>query len=295
MTLSVSELNQRFSIPGMRFDTGSGELTRVVIDNSVAGGELYLHGAHVTRYQPIGSGPVLWMSDASLFESNKPIRGGVPICFPWFGPHPSDSQSPSHGWARLADWEVFSCGSLLDGGNSIELRTCISDFQLSYFVEFGATLRMTLSVQLLPGLIAPSRFEEALHTYLCVSDVRQISIHGLERTGYVDKVAGAIQREPSSQPIQFTGETDRVYHDTISECVMVDKDADRKITVRKLGSHSTVIWNPWIVKSQKMPDFGDHEWTEMVCIESANIGPNAIEISPGQIHSLKTEIELSHP
>jgi len=268
-------------------------MIRIAIETAVSSGELYLHGAHVSRFQPAGCEPVLWMSDSSYFESDKPIRGGVPICFPWFGPHPSDSKAPGHGWARIKEWDLVGCGVLDDGGVSLALKTKITDFELSFRVEFSRSLRMVLSVELAAGLLESRRFEEALHTYLRVGDIHQVSISGLESVGYQDKVGALVQRDAALAPIRFSGETDRVYSDTIANCVLNDPQLGRTITVRKAGSLSTVVWNPWIEKSARMPDFGDNEWTGMVCIETANVGNHFVELSPGQVHTMKTEIEVT--
>ena len=293
MQMKIQEIGNRFSVPGVRFEMAHGGMIRIAIETAVSRGELYLHGAHVSRFQPAGSESVLWMSESSCFESDKPIRGGVPICFPWFGPHPSDAKAPGHGWARLTEWDLVGCGILDDGGVSLDLRTKSTDFELSFRVEFSKSLRMVLSVELSAGTIASRRFEEALHTYLSVGDIHQVSISGLESVGYLDKVGVLTKRDASSEPIQFSQETDRVYNDTIANCVLNDPQLGRTITVRKAGSLSTVIWNPWIEKSERMPDFGDNEWTGMVCIETANVGNNSVELSPGQVHTMKTEIEVT--
>ena len=293
MQMKIQELANRFSVPGVRFEVVHGGMIRIAIETAVSTGEFYLHGAHVSRFQPAGCESVLWMSDSSYFEPDKPIRGGVPICFPWFGPHPSDPKVPGHGWARLKEWDLIGCGILDDGGVSLDLRTKITDFELSFRVEFSKSLRMVLSVELSAGTLASRRFEEALHTYLRVGDIHQVSISGLESVGYLDKVGVLTQRDGSSEPIRFSQETDRVYNDTIASCVLNDPKLGRTITVRKGGSLSTVIWTPWIEKSKRMPDFGDNEWTGMVCIETANVADNSIELSPGQVHTMKTEIEVT--
>jgi glucose-6-phosphate 1-epimerase len=144
-------------------------------------------------------------------------------------------------------------------------------------------------VQLAEGVVASRRFEQALHTYLRVGDIHQVSVDGLEACAYVDKV-GEVTEKETGKPIRFTEETDCVYKNTTSECVLHDSQLARQISVSKLGSASTVIWNPWIEKSRRMPDFGDDEWNEMVCIETANVGQDAIQLEPHQIHTMMAEI-----
>ena len=290
MVTDIRELKDRFPVPGIQFEVGNGGLIKVTIATPLSTGELYLHGAHVTAFQPTGCSPVLWMSRESHFDADKPIRGGVPVCFPWFGPHPCDSNLPSHGYARLKEWDLRGCGLLSDGGVCLELQTQIGDFVLSYRVEFGTKLKLQMSVQLADGTIELQKFEKALHTYLRVGSIHQVSIVGLESCGYVDKVGTVTTKEASQQAIRFTQETDRVYSDQTTACVVHDSAMDRKISVVKRGSASTVIWNPWIEKSRRMADFGDDEWTEMVCVETANVGENAILLAPNQTHTMMAEI-----
>jgi len=288
MTQTLQELSDQFPCRGVTFESGQGGLSKIVISTPLSSGELYLHGAHLTSWQPAGQRPVLWLSAASQFAADKPIRGGVPICFPWFGPHPEDPSLPAHGVARLADWSLMECRSTDDGSVVLRLKTAVSPFELEFDVCSGATLRMELRTHLPPQSRDRQRFEDALHTYFNVARIQDVSIAGLDATGFIDKVDGGRIHPPTGVPIRFTQETDRVYLDTDVPCTL--SDGTRTIEVRKSGSRSTVIWNPWISKAQRMPDFGDDEWQQMVCIETANVGPNAVELLPGGTHSTVAEI-----
>lgn len=290
MNSQIESLASRFEVPGLRFEEGSGGLLRAVVHTPVAKGEIYLHGAHVASFQPAGQPPVIWMSAAANFESGKPIRGGVPICFPWFGPHPSDASAPMHGTARTKEWEMIAASRLADGGIGIAMQTTIDAMTLRFQVNFGLQLQMSLHTELPFSAESSVRLEEALHTYFHVGDIRSVSIDGLESVQYYDKMNQGTLTPASQQPIRFTCETDRVYFDTGDTCVLHDPALQRTITVRKTGSRSTVVWNPWIAKSAKLPDFGDQEWPTMVCIESANAANNAIELQPGQNHTLSVSI-----
>ncbi len=289
---TVQSLCEQFKVPGLHFEAGQGGLTKAVVATPVASGEIYLHGAHVTSWQPAGHEPVLWMSRSSLFQPGKPIRGGVPICFPWFGPNASDPSAPAHGFARTAMWEVAEARPTAEGGISMTLQTRIDPFAVRFTVEFGSVLRMTLATELATGVSTSHRFEDALHTYFSVSDVRNISITGLEQSRYIDKLDGAAEKPATGVAIEFIGETDRVYFDSDSECHLHDPGRKRTIAISTSGSQSTVVWNPWIAKSARMPDFGDHEWPEMVCIETANVGVNAVELAPKSIHSTTVVIRV---
>jgi glucose-6-phosphate 1-epimerase len=288
----LNELNQRFSVPGLRFEQNHNGLISVTIQTASCTGELFLQGAHVTSWEPVGHEPVLWLSQNSYFEKGKPIRGGVPICFPWFGPNANDTTLPAHGFARLHEWQVVDAQQKNGDAIELQLETTIDPFQLSFRIEFGAALKMTLKTQLPQNAASSQSYEDALHTYFSVSDVRTISIQGLEPTSFIDKVDHAQLKSGAQCPIRIVSETDRVYLDTGSDCVLEDAQWQRAIRVSKNGSASTVVWNPWIDKSKRMVDFGDTEWPGMVCIETANIGHSRIWLSPGESHSTEAVISV---
>jgi glucose-6-phosphate 1-epimerase len=286
---------------GTRLEAGPGGLERLVIAAREGEAQVYIHGAHVAHFQPRGGRPVLWMSKASQYVGGAPgkaLRGGVPICFPWFGPKAGETGAPVHGLARIFAWEIESVEQLADGrvraalalssGDATRLVSA-GEFALSFAVTVGATLTMELTVRNTGGAVLA--FEEALHTYFSVSDVKSVSISGLADTPYVDKVDGATRKVQGSEPIRITGETDRVYLGTVAAVSVDDPGFKRQIRVSKGGSNTTVVWNPWIAKAKAMPDFGDHEWPEMLCVETANAIDNAITLPPGASHTLTATIE----
>lgn len=291
MSQTLDILNHRFGIDGqLRFSAGQGGLPRAVITAPGGTGELYLHGAHLTAWKPTDAEPVLWMSQNSAFAEGKPIRGGVPICFPWFGPKPDDPDAPAHGLARLRPWDVAAT-TTEDGRVTLALQTRIETWDATFTVTFGPSLAMTLSFTNTAG--EPQTAAAALHTYFAVSDARQVSITGLENTDYLDKVGGAIRRQnQGDEPVGFTAETDRVYVETDAACVLHDPGHGRRIIIGKAGSHSTVVWNPWIDKAARMPDFGDDEWTGMCCIETAAVADDAVTLEPGATHELGATISV---
>ena len=289
---------------GQRLGTGVNGLRLAALTGRSGSAEVYLHGAHVTRWDPAGGRPVLWVSRSSAFAAGQPIRGGVPICFPWFGAHPTDRQQPGHGFARIREWRLVTAPEARGRGDEeavaaeFELRSTEPPhaawphrFTARYRVVVGNALTMQLEVANTGD--APFSFEEALHTYFGVSDVRGISISGLEGRPYLDKVAGLSERVQPQEPIRFTAETDRVYLDTQATCTIHDPEWKRRITVTKQGSNSTVVWNPWIDKARAMPDFGDDEWPAMVCVETANVGANRVTLAPGERHRIRTDITVS--
>lgn len=282
---------KRFACDGLIIDTGLGGLTRLKWSTDLCDAELYVQGAHLTHFQPKDHQPLLWMSQQSYFEEGKPIRGGVPICFPWFGANALDSTAPSHGWARLSQWTLLDCQLESSGDAAVTLECSILNFHVRYRIQLGRTLQMSLSVELPAEATGGQSFEAALHTYLLIDDIHRTSIEGLESVAYFDKVGVPTWCQASHEPIRFEKETDRVYCDTEATCLVIDPGMKRTIRISKTGSKSTVIWNPWIEKSQRMKDFGDQEWRSMVCVESANVGANAIRLEPGENHTMTADLE----
>ena len=285
--------------PTVSLEPGRGGLPCLSIVNPLANAEVYLHGAHVTAWRPEGHDPVLWMSQASSWDAAKPIRGGVPICFPWFGPHATDKAAPSHGYARLQDWALVEARDDQRGATELVFEMTPAAppsaawphaVAARYHVTVGSSLALALEVHN-PGPEAFA-FEEALHTYFVVQDVRAIEISGLAGTDYVDKVGGTSNRTQGPEPIRFTAETDRVYVNTQAACTIHDPGARRRIVVRKSRSNATVVWNPWVDKAGAMPDFGDDEWPAMVCVETGNVNVHAVTLAPGARHTMSATIDV---
>jgi glucose-6-phosphate 1-epimerase len=286
--------------PTVSLAPGEGGLPRLTVANTQGRAEIYLHGAHVTSWQPQDHEPVLWMSRHSQWDAAKPVRGGVPICFPWFGPHAADATAPGHGFARLLDWTLVEARDDEGGATQVafELAPAAAPaaiwphaFAATYRVTVGSSLDLALEVHNTGG--EAFSFEEALHTYFAVRDVRTIAIGGLAGTDYLDKVGGTTTRTQGPEAIRFTGETDRVYINTQGACTIDDPGAGRRIVVRKGRSNATVVWNPWVDKARAMPDFGDDEWPGMVCVETGNVNVHAVTLAPGARHTMTAAIDVA--
>lgn len=297
---TLSELQQRFSIPSIvRFEAGPGGLVRTIVDAPAAKAIIYVYGAHVAEYQPAGQAPVLFMSQKSACEPGKPLRGGVPLIFPWFGPRGGQAGAPLHGFVRTRDWTVES---VQKDGDAVKLTFTLSDdtetrqawdhpFTLRFEVTVGRQLDMALSVH--NPSATPIAFEEALHTYCAVADVRQISITGLAGTTYIDKTDNLARKQQDASPLRIAAETDRVYLNTPAATTIDDPAGRRQLIIEKSGSNATVIWNPWTAKAKAMPDFGDDEWSAMICVETVNAADNAITLPAGQTHRMSARIQIS--
>ena len=298
MTDEVGALNSRFGIDGhVVFREGPGGLAVADVSNEAGRGEIALLGAHVMRFQPVGHRPVLWMSRESVFEVGEPIRGGIPICWPWFGGHPTDLEKPNHGFARRLLWDVVGSESLASDRTCLSLRLRDTDatramwgyaFEVTLAVTVGADLSVSLTIK----NVGTDTFTctDALHSYFSVSHIADVSVSGLGGTAYVDTVGGANERRIQNGPISFAGETDGVFLDTTAECVIHDPAWERRIRVAKEGSRSTVVWNPWAAKSKCMPDFGDDEYVGMLCVETANAMNDTVMLAPGETHCLRALI-----
>jgi len=286
----VSEKLQRLAIPGrVEFVNGGGGLPLIKITTPRSAAEIYLHGAHVAGFQKNGEPPLLWMSAASQFAADKPIRGGVPVCFPWFG---GREGLPAHGFARLTVWELVETTMLPDGGVSVRLQMPENAGGANAVrgkVEFIVTVndKLTMELRVTNTAAEPLSFEECLHTYFTVGDINDISVTGLKGVAFLDKVGGTFHKVEADDAIRFSAETDRVYLDTTGAVEIHDAKLGRKIRVEKSGSASTVVWNPWVAKSKAMPDFGDEEFHRMFCVESGNVGQNKITLAPGKTSALK--------
>lgn len=292
----------RSRIPSSTRIVAEGEpLPYVDVATPLAAARVFFQGAQVTHWQPSHMPqPVLWLSAHSHFRAGRAIRGGVPVCYPWFGPHPSEPGAPAHGLARLTEWTLIDASESSDGTTAlafaIETAPATSPAwpqrsRVVLGVSIGHTLRMDLTVENRDE--TPFSFEEALHTYFAVDDVARIGIAGLEGREYLDKVEGFAHKRQPQEPIRFSGETDRVYLDTTAACRIADPGFGRTIVVAPAGSRSTVVWNPWSDRARAFTDFGDEEWRRMVCVETANVRDAAIRLEPGASHTMRAEISAS--
>ncbi|MCX6923118.1 MAG: D-hexose-6-phosphate mutarotase [Verrucomicrobia bacterium] len=277
----------------MTFLDGQGELPMVEISTPWSTAEVYLHGAHVTRFKKNDESPLLFLSQCSRFAEGQPIRGGIPVIFPWFGPREGLSQ---HGFARIKDWELKQFVPAPDGSVSVRFR--LPDYPETsayppFTVDYVVTVNQALTLQLIVTNLskdAEFTFEDCLHTYFEVGDVTAVSVHGLKGVTYLDKLTSYLEKTETSDAIRIASEVDRTYVDTPGTVEIIDPRLGRKIRVEKQNSASTVVWNPWITKSRQMSDFGDEEYERMICVESGNVGSNSISLPPGGSSTLTVRL-----
>jgi len=275
------------------FLDGHNEMPMLEISTAWSTAEIYLHGAHVTQFKKKDEPPLLFMSQCSRFAEGQPIRGGIPVIFPWFGPREGLGQ---HGFARVKPWDLKEFAPAPDGSVSVRLRLpdCpeASGFP-AFTADYVVTVNQSLTLQLIitnQSKDAEFTFENCLHTYFDVGDATAIALSGLKGLGYLDKVAGFVEKTETSDALRIASEVDRIYLNTAGTVEILDPRLGRKIRVEKQGSASTVVWNPWITKSRQMPDFGDEEYERMVCVESGNVASNSISLPPGGSSTLTVKL-----
>jgi glucose-6-phosphate 1-epimerase len=317
----VAELQSRFAIPGiLGFEKTATGLVVARVTAPAAEAAIYLQGAHATHWKPAGEAPAIFLSQRAEFAPGKPIRGGVPIVFPWFSDRHDGKAGPQHGFARISEWDVAFAGMSGDdlhlaftlAPNELSRSLGFDHFRLGYLVTIGRTLTLEMGVQNDSGNGgargggpaeatartdqaaegAPLVFEQALHTYLAVADARKVSIDGLAGTTYIDKVDGFKRKVQPEGPLTFQGRTDRPYLNTDAACVLHDPAGGRRIVVAKSGSRSTVVWNPWQEFTAKMADMEPDAWLHMTAIETANVGEDAVTLKPGETHTMRAHYSI---
>ena len=295
----LSDLNRRFEIPGIaRIVDGRGGLPCVQVSSPRASGEIYLHGAHVTSWKPVGNEEVLYLSSKSKWQDGAAIRGGVPVCFPWFSARADDPRSPAHGLVRTKSWQLEGIThadhdvtvALSTSADDATRKTWFGDYHLLFCATFGEQLRLEIIVT--NRGTSSFRFEEALHSYFRVSNIAGAKLRGLNGAGFIDKTDAKREKHQHGD-VLISAETDRVYLKTFSTVEIEDPAARRRVLVAKEESRDTVLWNPWSEKAKKMSDVGADEWRQFVCVETCNVGDHAVNLAPAQAHTMSALISVS--
>ena len=292
-TLQIDELNGASGIAGVvEVVAGNGGLLKVCVSGPLASAEIYLHGAHVTSWKAVGEEEVIFVSEKSHWEDGRAIRGGIPICAPWFGPKVDDPKAPLHGFVRLREWRLDSVAAEDDGTVAVTLSTESDEasrhwwpheFRMVHRIVIGKTLHLDLIVTNTGNTVF--EFAEALHTYFRVGDARTVRVRGLDGVTYQDKVDGN-RKKVQSGDLAFAGTTDNVYLATLGPVELVDPVLRRTIRTEKRHSSTTVVWNPGAQGAATLPDFGDDEWERMVCVEACNVRSAAVLLAAGQEHTM---------
>lgn len=295
----IDELVSRFGVADqLDFEELPGGLVVARVSVPGASATIAIQGAQVLTYRPDGQAPVIWLSNEARFVPGKSIRGGVPVCWPWFGPHEEQPQFPAHGFARTVPWHLEEAWVMPDGRvqlvfELIQAAAILDQWPHPSVVRNSITVGPELEIQLSTTNTGKRSLVlgQALHAYFEVGDVRQVSITGLDRCDYLDRLAGGERRRQQGD-VRFDGETDRIYLATRGCCEIRDPVLRRSILVTSTGSHSTVVWNPWIEKSDRLGDMGPDSYLNMVCVETANAAEDTIHIGPGQTHHMAAQYRV---
>ncbi len=297
--MDAAALRQRFSVPGVTFDEANG-LTRVQIATADAIATVYLQGAHLTAWQPADFEPAILLSHKSDFAPGKPIRGGIPIAFPWFATDRKKDRidghpGPSHGFARIQAWTLESVKL---EGSAVKLAFTLGPTDMSRamgYAHFAVKLEFTIGLQLQMVMAVTNTgteamtYEQAFHTYYEVADIHEVSVDGLEPTSFIDKTDAMKVKPAEYQPIRFTKTLDRMYNHTSSYLTIHDVAGRRKFVIHKEGSNTTVVWNPF----GPLPDLGEWDWHSMCAVEVANAGDDAITLAPGESKTMGQYVAIA--
>lgn len=283
----------------VRFEAADNGLMLMHLEQPLATATISLYGGQILAWHPRSErSPVLWRTESSQFVKGRAIRAGVPICWPWFGPHPTLTAAPSHGYARISDWALTELSITPRGETEVCMTMCTIPESLRHHevsalltirISVGETLSIALSTTNTQA--QPITLTEALHAYFYVSDIREVEISGLHACDYVDLI-DRHKLKSQSGAVTFTGETGRVYLNTLNDCLIVDRGLGRSILIEKSESQSTVVWNPWATTAAKMDDLGPTGWQTMVCVESANALSNAVMLGAGDTHTLSVKYSV---
>lgn len=292
----VADLNNRYAIADvLGFEDIAEGFTVANVTTRYATARIALQGAHVMNYEPAGHAPLIWLSRQAKFIPGKSIRGGVPVCWPWFGPHATDAGLPGHGFARTVPWQLVDASLLPDHRVRLEFELVQTDATRAQWphactVKNIVTVGPELEVELATTNTGTAPFElgQALHTYFELGDIRQATVSGFEGCEYIDKADGGT-RKAQHGAIAFTQETERVYLGTRGHCEIHDPVLGRRIVITSTGSRSAIVWSPWAAKADKMGDFGPEGWTATVCVETANAAEDVIRLAPGATHRMTAQ------
>lgn len=306
----ISKLNEHLGrADAVRFEIDEHDLTRAVLRHAGSEAHVYLHGAHVSHYQPAGHQPVLMLSERSDYGAGSALRGGVPVCFPWFskrdetlhGPWQRTEPPTGHGIVRTRAWKVKATDaddqhamvSFVFRWSPRVYELWPHRFEALFVVRLDDGLSMSLTVKNIDD--KPLTYEQALHTYYAVGDIERTTLTGLANATYHDKVRDHATFTQADEPLRFTGPIDSVYQDTRGPCVIHDGALKREIHISPSHASSTIVWNPWTEGAKKMADLADDDWQRMLCVETANVARHAITLAPDESHTMKSHIHVHRP
>ncbi len=302
----LETLQARFAHPNVKFALRD-QLILIELVNEFGSASLTTYGGTLLSYVPAGGTDLLWVSETAVYDGSKPVRGGVPVCWPWFGPYdpeamgadPTDAAKKAHGFARYELWDVEAVSSLPDGATQVVLglapnpsiaKAWPHDFRLQLAVTLGEKLRVDLIAQNLSQ--RDWVVSEALHTYFRIGEAEGLAIRGLEGVQYVDKLQdNALLTQDGT--LNIDPPLDRVFLDHTGPAIIEDTRQGRAIELGKDGSASTVVWNPGAEGARGFADMPDADYHVMVCVEACNAVKNRYTLHAGATHTLSMTLSLA--
>jgi glucose-6-phosphate 1-epimerase len=297
--MNVDELG-RYEIDGeLRFSKSEHGFIYAEIDNARARATISPYSGQVLSYRPKDrQEDLLFVSDKAYYEDGKAIKGGIPVCWPWFGADPENQGRPAHGFVRNRQWQVTGSESLANGATKIVMSVTDTDatralWPHSFRLDIEITVGDSLRVELVTHNSGKDSMiiSQALHTYFRVGDIGKASVLGLDGKQYIDKANDA-SRKTQSGPLTISGEVDRIYTGITGDLSIDDAALGRKIVIAASGCSTAVVWNPWVEIAAAMADLADDDYQRMLCVETANAGPETVEIAAGDVYRLAAEYTI---
>ena len=298
--MDFQQLNSDFGITKqLEIIPGQGGMPMIKIGNASATALISLYGGQVLSFRPVAqTEDVLFLSSQSAYAEGKAIRGGIPVCWPWFGPDPKGLQRPNHGFVRNHFWQLAKTEAVGDTETKVSLRftesfkrenTWRQPFMLLLDISIGPSLQLQLTTYNTGD--QPFSITQAFHSYFRVGDIKRVKILGLEDCDYFDKLEQGTQKIQKGV-VSVTQEVDRVYVEAYKNLVIADPVLQRRIHINSPNTSTAVVWNPWSKTSKKMPDLAATDYRRFICVEAGNVAFDLIKVQPGSRFSLQANYSL---
>ncbi|MEO0456445.1 MAG: D-hexose-6-phosphate mutarotase [Cyanobacteria bacterium P01_A01_bin.114] len=300
--MNIEQLNTDYGIAGqLKIVEGKGGFPVIAIENSKAKALISIYAGQVLSFQPAGeSADLMFLSENAYYKTGKAMKGGIPICWPWFGPDPEGLGRASHGFVRNRLWDVLSTEATPNGDTKVKLGVTASDETREIWPHtFELVLEIVVGTRLTVALTTHNKGDQAfsitqaLHTYFTIGDINQVKVLGLEDVAYLDKVDDGAQKDQVGA-VTISEEVDRIYTLVKPELVIDDPALSRHIRITTEGSHTTIVWNPWKEISAKMADLEEQDYQRFICVETANAADEVIKVSPGSQYRMKVTYAIEH-
>ena len=298
--MNIDQLNNEYGITGqLKFVKGNSGFPFILVNNASATALISVYGAQVLSFQPTNEPEdLLFLSQKSHYEEGKAIRGGIPVCWPWFGPDPLDINRPDHGFVRNGLWTVLATEATSESETKIKLRfqntkQSESYWQQAFTLDLEISVGDTLTLELITRNTGTEAFSitQALHAYFSVGDINDVQILGLENAHYLYKLDDGEEKNQSGALI-IANEVDRIYTNVNNELIIDDRSFNRQIVITATNNKTTVIWNPWIDICARMSDLAYDDYQRFICVEPGNIDTDIVEIPPGGQYHLITNFKI---